>query len=51
MLLHPLLSLVLQISYRDARITSNSENMDLLPEKNMQTFSQITRIFLLVASV
>ena len=44
MLLHPLLSLVLLISYRDARITSNRESMDLLPENNMKTFSQITRI-------
>ena len=44
MLLHPLLSLVLLISYRDARITSNRESMNLLPENNMKTFSQITRI-------
>ena len=38
MLLHPLLSLVLLISYKDARITSNRESMNLLPEKKMKTF-------------
>ena len=37
-LLHPLLSLVLLISYKDARITSNRESMNLLPEKKMKTF-------------
>ena len=44
MLLHPLLSLVLLISYRDARITNSRKGMSLLPEKIMKTFSQITRI-------
>ena len=39
-LLHPLLSLVLLISYRDARITNSRKGMSLLPEKVMKTFSQ-----------